>query len=131
ADALPHVLAYPAHEGESSAGDLEIVNGIVQPKGSPDRGRSVHDFAEELGDFGSHHPPVEGHGTTVHKSLSPSTAAHLVHVRMDRASGEVETLRVVVAQDVGRALNPAMITGQMQGGAAQGVGWALDRRRGL
>jgi len=128
ADARTQLLAYAAHEWEISPDDLEIVNGIVQPKGSPDRGRSVHDFAEELGDFGSHHPPVEGHGTTVHKSLSPSTAAHLVHVRLDPASGEVETLRVVVAQDVGRALNPAMVTGQMQGGAAQGLGWALYER---
>jgi CO/xanthine dehydrogenase Mo-binding subunit len=128
ADARKQLLAYAAHEWEISPDDLEIVNGIVQPKGSPDRGRSVQDFAEELGDFGSHHPPVEGHGTTVHKSLSPSTAAHVVHVRVDPASGEVETLRVVVAQDVGRALNPALVTGQMQGGAAQGLGWALYER---
>jgi CO/xanthine dehydrogenase Mo-binding subunit len=128
ADARKQLLAYAAHEWEISPNDLEIVNGMVQPKGSPDRGRSVHDFAEELGDFGSHHPPVEGHGTTVHKSLSPSTAAHLVHVRLDPQSGEVETLRVVVAQDVGRALNPALVMGQMQGGAAQGLGWALYER---
>ena len=125
ADARRQLLDYAAHEWEISPDDLEIVNGVVQPKGSPDRGRTVRDLAEELGDFGSHHPPVEGHGTKVHKSLSPSTAAHLVHVRFDPLTGEVIPIRVVVAQDVGRALNPALVIGQMQGGAAQGLGWAL------
>ena len=128
ADARKQLIAYAAHEWEISPDDLEIVNGMVQPKGSPDKARSVKDFAEELNDFGSHHPPVEGHGAGVHKSLSPSTAAHLVHVRVDPTTGEVTPLRVVVAQDAGRALNPALVIGQMQGGAAQGLGWALHER---
>ena len=52
-------------------------------------------------------------------------AAHLAHVRVDRETGEVELLRHVIAQDVGRALNPALVEGQMRGGATQGIGWAL------
>ena len=52
-------------------------------------------------------------------------AAHLSHVRVDRETGEVTVLRHVIAQDVGRALNPALVEGQMRGGAAQGIGWAL------
>ena len=40
-------------------------------------------------------------------------------------TGAVRVLGHVVAQDVGRALNPALVTGQMHGGAAQGLGWAL------
>jgi CO/xanthine dehydrogenase Mo-binding subunit len=46
-------------------------------------------------------------------------------VRVDRETGEVEVLRLVVAQDVGRALNPALVEGQMRGGVVQGLGWAL------
>jgi CO/xanthine dehydrogenase Mo-binding subunit len=124
-DARRQLLEYAARELEISTDDLEIVDGVVQPVGSPDRARTVADLAEELGDFGSHHPPVEGHASIVHKSLSPSTAAHVVHVRLDPESGEVRPLRMVVVQDVGRALNPALVEGQMLGGAAQGVGWAL------
>ena len=52
-------------------------------------------------------------------------AAHLAHVRVDRETGEIELLRHTVAQDVGRALNPALVEGQMRGGATQGIGWAL------
>src|SRR6185437_1513019 len=47
------------------------------------------------------------------------------HVRVDPDTGAVTVLGHVIAQDVGRALNPALVTGQMQGGVAQGLGWAL------
>jgi CO/xanthine dehydrogenase Mo-binding subunit len=125
ADARRQLLGFAAIEMEIDPDDLEIVDGMVRPVGSPDRGRSVADLAGELHDFGSEYPPVEGHATTAHASLAPSTSAHLAHVRLDRETGEVTVLGYVVAQDVGRALNPALVEGQMRGGAAQGIGWAL------
>ena len=124
-DARRQLLGYASQLWEISVDDLEIRDGIVQPKGSPDRGKPVEELAEQLGDFGATHPPVEGHASSLQRSLAPSTAAHLVHVRLDRESGEVEVKGLVVAQDVGKALNPALVTGQMHGGAAQGLGWAL------
>jgi len=48
-----------------------------------------------------------------------------VRVRVDRETGDVAVLEHVVVQDVGRALNPALVEGQLLGGAAQGLGWAL------
>lgn len=125
ADARRQLLAYAALEMEIDPADLEIVDGVVVPAGSPDRGRSLTDLASELHDFGSSHPPVEGHATIAQKSLAPSVAAHLAHVRLDRQTGVVTVLGYVVAQDVGRALNPALVEGQMRGAAAQGIGWAL------
>ncbi|HEV8489804.1 MAG TPA: xanthine dehydrogenase family protein molybdopterin-binding subunit [Candidatus Limnocylindrales bacterium] len=124
-DARRQLLEYAATEFEIDPSDLELVDGVIRPVGSPDRGRPVAAFAEELADFGSSHPPVEGHRSTVHKSLAPSCAGHLVRVRIDRETGRVDVLDHVVAQDVGRALNPALVEGQMRGGAAQGLGWAL------
>ena len=44
---------------------------------------------------------------------------------MDRETGAVTVLAHVIAQDVGKALNPALVEGQMHGGTAQGIGWAL------
>jgi CO/xanthine dehydrogenase Mo-binding subunit len=44
---------------------------------------------------------------------------------VDPETGDVKLLAHVIAQDVGKALNPALVEGQMQGGAAQGIGWAL------
>ena len=125
ADARQQLLAYAALKMEIDSADLEIVDGVVRPVGSPDRGQAITDLANELHDFGSGHPPVEGHASTVQTSLAPSTAAHLAHVRLDRETGEVTVLGFALAQDVGRALNPALVEGQMRGGAAQGIGWAL------
>ena len=50
---------------------------------------------------------------------------HLAEVEVDPDTGKVEVTRYVVAQDVGRAINPVQIAGQVQGGVAQGIGYAL------
>jgi CO/xanthine dehydrogenase Mo-binding subunit len=57
--------------------------------------------------------------------LAPSAAAAIVHVRVDPDTGRVELLDYVAAQDCGLALNPALVEGQMHGGAVQSIGYAL------
>jgi CO/xanthine dehydrogenase Mo-binding subunit len=56
---------------------------------------------------------------------SPGFAGHLVKVALDRETGEVRMEQQVVVQDVGFAINPAAVEGQIFGGAAQATGWAL------
>ncbi len=56
---------------------------------------------------------------------SPSFHAHAAEVEVDPETGEVRVLRYVVAQDVGFAINPRLIEGQIEGGVAQGLGQAL------
>ena len=68
---------------------------------------------------------MEGHGRVAQPQQAPQAAAHLSHVRVDPDTGAVTVLGHVIAQDVGRALNPALVEGQMRGGATQGLGWAL------
>lgn len=53
-------------------------------------------------------------------------AAYLVDVEVDTATGKVTILRSTLFQDAGRAVHPDYVSGQMQGGVAQGVGWALN-----
>ena len=69
--------------------------------------------------------PVIGTGRAAYVAPSPSVTVHLVHVRVDAETGQVEVLAWAAAQDVGRALNPALCEGQLQGGIAQAIGWAL------
>jgi CO/xanthine dehydrogenase Mo-binding subunit len=123
-EARERLLAVAAEELEIDPEDLDIVDGAVQPRGVPDKAISIDTLAAKILRFGSRHPPVEGHGR-VALPPAPQSAAHLSHVRVDPATGAVSVLRHVVAQDVGRALNPALVEGQMHGGAAQGLGWAL------
>jgi CO/xanthine dehydrogenase Mo-binding subunit len=119
------LLAAASQELEIAPSDLEVVDGIVRAKGAPDRSITVEEVSRLALRFGGQYEPIEGHGGSAQTSGAPSVAAHLAHVRVDPETGEVEVLGHVVAQDVGRALNPALVEGQMRGGAAQGIGWAL------
>ena len=123
-EARERLLDVAAEELEIAPEDLEIADGAVQPAGVPAKAIPLEDLASKVLAFGSPYPPVEGHGR-VSPGQAPQAAAHLSHVRVDRDTGAVTVLGHVVAQDVGRALNPALVAGQMQGGAAQGLGWAL------
>ena len=55
-----------------------------------------------------------------------SFGTHLVDVEVDEQTGLVKILRYAVIQDAGRAIHPSYVEGQMQGGAVQGIGWALN-----
>ena len=126
AEARARLLEFAAAELEIAVDDLEIVDGVVRPRGSPDAGRPVANLARDLSEsFDAPWPPVEGHAAIAHSLLAPSAAAHLAHVRVDEETGVVEVLGYAVAQDVGRALNPDLVEGQMTGGAAQSIGRAL------
>jgi len=52
-------------------------------------------------------------------------SAHAVEVAVDTETGEITVLKSVGCHDVGRAINPTAVAGQIQGGSAQGIGWAL------
>ncbi len=58
--------------------------------------------------------------------FGPGFAAHIVDVEVDIETGKVDVLRYTALQDVGKAIHPAYVEGQLQGGAAQGIGWALN-----
>jgi len=125
ADAREQILRYAAQQFEVDQADLEIVDGSVRVVGAPQRELSVAAIGSRLTGFGTSYPPVQGHGTAVPPDLAPSAAAALVRVRVDRDTGRVELLDWVAAQDCGRALNPALVEGQMHGGAVQSIGYAL------
>jgi CO/xanthine dehydrogenase Mo-binding subunit len=123
--ARERLLSVAAEELEISPEDLEIVDGSVQPIGAPSRAIKVAELAGKALEFGGRYPPIEGYGGIAQTSRAPGAAAHLSHVRVDRETGGVTPLHHVVVQDVGRALNPALVEGQLMGGTAQGLGWAL------
>jgi len=102
-----------------------MVDGVVRPVGSPSRGLEITALAKEVLSFGSPYAPVEGYGGVAQTSRAPGAAGHLARVRVDRETGAVTPLEHFVVQDVGRALNPALVEGQLMGGTAQGYGWAL------
>ena len=56
----------------------------------------------------------------------PGFTVNICDVAVDRETGKVDVLRFTAIQDVGTAIHPAYVEGQMEGGAAQGIGWALN-----
>ncbi len=122
-DALCQLLVAASLELEISVDDLEVIHGVVQPRGTPDRGIGIAKLIRA--NDRAARTPIEGHATSAHTSLAPSVAAFLAHVRVDRETGETRVLAFEAVQDVGRALNPALVAGQQHGGAAQAIGWAL------
>ena len=69
---------------------------------------------------------IVAHGQVTELQMAPATAGHVVDVETDPETGKVNVLRYTSFQDVGFALNPTMVEGQMQGGATQCIGWALS-----
>jgi CO/xanthine dehydrogenase Mo-binding subunit len=58
--------------------------------------------------------------------VGPGFASQMCDVEVDTATGKVTILRFTAAQDVGRAIHPSYVEGQIQGGVVQGIGWALN-----
>lgn len=124
-DARRQILSIAANHLEARSEDLEIVDGRVHVKGSPSVTLSLAEIATMSMRFGAIYPPVFGVGSMTVTRQSPAFAGHLVRARVDPETGAVTILDYVVAQDVGFAINPATVEGQMIGGAAQGIGWGL------
>lgn len=124
-DARRQVLAIAADHLEARLEDLEIEGGRVHVRGSPTATLSLAEIATLSMKFGARYPPVFGQGSTAITRQAPGFAGHLVRVRVDRKTGAVEILDYVVAQDVGFAINPPEVEGQIHGAVAQGIGWAL------
>jgi len=122
-DARAQLLDLAAAELEADPADLELVDGTIRPKGAPSQAVELASLGKRVAGGGC--APVVGTGRTASVPPSPSVTGHLVHVRVDPETGRVDVRRWLAAQDVGRALNPALCEGQLRGGVAQAIGWAL------
>lgn len=100
--------------------------GKVVPAG-PNAGEheplTVRQIAEAAASTGG---PIAGHSETDADGAGPSFATHVCDVELDPGTGRLTVLRYLIAQDAGKAVSPDYVEGQMQGGAAQGIGWAIN-----
>lgn len=125
AEARRQVLTIAADELEAAAEDLEIVDGSVRVKGFPGKSVKLGKLAEKAMRYEGHYAPVFGSGRVAQDKTAPGFDAQLVELSVDRETGKVTVHRLVVVQDVGKAINPLIVEGQLRGGAVQGLGWAL------
>jgi len=123
--AKKQLLQIAAEQLEAAVEDLEIADDKVRVKGAPGQEKPIAELARMTMTFGGRYAPVYGSGTTAQTNRAPGAAAHLARVKADPETGEVRVLQYIAAQDVGRAINPASVDGQIMGGVAQGIGWGL------
>ncbi|TIO10722.1 xanthine dehydrogenase family protein molybdopterin-binding subunit [Mesorhizobium sp.] len=84
---------------------------------------SLKEIAAKSGTTGG---PIAGHSELVADGAGVSFATHICDIEVDPETGATRVLRYTVVQDAGKAVHPTYVEGQYQGGAAQGIGWALN-----
>jgi CO/xanthine dehydrogenase Mo-binding subunit len=119
------LLELAADHFEASADDLEIKDGVVQVRGVPDRTIPIGELADIAENKKGGPGPVIGEGRAAVEENAPGFVVHLAKVQVDPDTGRVELQQYVAIQDVGFALNPTLVEGQIHGGAVQGIGWGL------
>ncbi|HEY7349139.1 MAG TPA: xanthine dehydrogenase family protein molybdopterin-binding subunit [Ktedonobacterales bacterium] len=124
-DARRQILDIAADRLEAATGDLELLPGRVQVRGAAARGIDLSDIATQTMSFGARYEPVFGRGSVAITGGAPMFTAHVARVAVDSETGQASVLEYAAAQDVGFAINPAEVEGQMMGGIVQGLGWAL------
>jgi CO/xanthine dehydrogenase Mo-binding subunit len=98
---------------------------IIGPMGENNEEPKTFSFRELAGRLPSTGGTIEV-GTNVHRNTQgPAFAGHIVDIEVDKDTGKVTVLRYTAIQDVGTAIHPSYVEGQIQGGAAQGIGMAL------
>jgi CO/xanthine dehydrogenase Mo-binding subunit len=123
-DAHRQLLELAADEFEADADDLEIVDGQVGVKGVPGKRIGIGKIAERGRNLGGV-MPVLGRGQASPEQAAPGFSACLLKIDIDQETGEVIPQKYVAFQDVGLAINPLMVEGQMHGGALQSLSIGL------
>ena len=107
---------------EVDEGDITVEGGQFVCPSTEDK-ISFKDLSARLMRTGG---PVTCSVSTVSPGIGPVIAGNLVDVEVDPETGKVDVLRYTAFMDVGTAVHPAYVEGQIQGGTVQGIGWALN-----
>ncbi len=103
--------------------NVEFADGVIQHKSEPELRFTFRELASRLNGTGG---PIVGRANVSPTGVGGAYALHIADVAVDADTGKVDILRYTAIQDVGTAIHPAYVEGQIQGGAVQGIGWALN-----
>ena len=141
AEVKERVLQQAASMLEAAAEDLVVEGGVVHVMGDPDSHVTLGAVATTatftdgpIAASGSYKTPMPDYNPTCATGMlfpawpTPTYHVHIAEVEVDPVTGNVTVLRYLVAQEVGKAINPSGVMGQIQGGVIQGLGYALWER---
>jgi CO/xanthine dehydrogenase Mo-binding subunit len=141
AEVKQQVLKTAAAMLEAAEDDLEVADGAVHVKGDPGSRVQLADVAATatfsegpIAASGSYKTPAPAFNPSCATGMlfpiwpTPTYHVHIAEVEVDPVTGKVTVLRYLVAQEVGKAINPDGVFGQIQGGVTQGLGYTLWER---
>ncbi len=102
--------------------DLSLIEGRVFAKNAPNEGIAVRDLVS--GEGGRPPRTLIGQGNN-EPTVAYSFGAHFAEVEVDTEIGQIKVLQVIAVHEIGRAINPVAVAGQIEGGIQQGIGHAL------
>jgi CO/xanthine dehydrogenase Mo-binding subunit len=105
---------------------VEWKDGAAHPAGANAGNFAPLSLAEIAATSGSTGGPIAGHSEINADGAGVSFGTHICDVEVDQETGRTTIKRYTVIQDAGKAIHPDYVEGQFQGGAAQGIGWALN-----
>jgi CO/xanthine dehydrogenase Mo-binding subunit len=103
--------------------DVDFNDGAFTSKAEAAKSIGFKELAGKLDDLGG---PATSTGTVDLESAGDGFGTHIADIEIDLATGKSDIIRYTALQDVGTAIHPAYVEGQLQGGAVQGIGWALN-----
>ncbi len=122
-DIKQQIIERVARIWEIDVKDVEFKEGLASHKSDPELKLNFKQIAARLNSTGG---PIVGRGNVNPAGVGNAFAVHIVDVEVDPDTGKVDILRYTALQDVGKAVHPSYVEGQLQGGVAQGIGWALN-----
>jgi carbon-monoxide dehydrogenase large subunit len=129
AQARAKILRLAAHHLDLSSEALDLRDGVVRVRDTPDRTVGVGELLRAVGPIEAlalgENPGVSEEAFFETEGMSYPYGVHLAVVEVDRETGLLHILRYVIAYDVGRAINPTLVEGQLVGALAQGLGGTL------
>ena len=108
---------------EVPATEIQYSNGILSHKADPQLNITFKEIAAVAPETGG---PIVGRANMNPGGSVGSYSANIIDLEVDPETGKIDILRYTAFQDVGTAIHPSYVEGQIQGGSAQGVGWALN-----
>jgi CO/xanthine dehydrogenase Mo-binding subunit len=127
-EARRQLLEIATEELEAAPEDLEITDGRVSVRGVPERFVEITKLVALSTEFMGRYRPVHATGRSAVKSASPQFTVHIARVKADAETGGFKLTGYAAIQDVGHAINPPEIAGQVHGGATQSMGRAFGEQ---
>ena len=127
-EARRQLLEIATEQLEAAPEDLEIVDGRVAVRGVPERFVEITELVTLSTQFMGTFRPVQASGRSAVQTASPQFTVHIARVKADPETGAFVLTGYAAIQDVGRAINPPEVEGQVHGGVAQSVGRALGEQ---